>query len=288
PRGREIHSPMDLTESVNVNTTEIRRLIGTDISAEQIETALHSMGYRNVSVQDTQVSAQPAPYRDDILHPVDIIEDVIISIGYESFEPEMPKDFTIGKAAPIEDLSDKFRHLMVGCGFQEIFSPILGSREEQTTQLNNPDAKIVEISNPMSEFYSSVRGSLLPGLLRVENTSRRAKYPHKTFEVGDVAVIDPDQNYGTRTDILLCALESGEDANLSNVQSYLEALAYHLHIDYTLRPIEHPTYLPGRAGEICVGDIAYGIIGEIHPAVLENWGIAMPTSIFEININIAE
>ncbi|MBT5830155.1 MAG: hypothetical protein HOH77_08170, partial [Candidatus Latescibacteria bacterium] len=38
----------------------------------------------------------------------------------------------------------------------------------------------------------------------------------------------------------------------------------------------------------CVGDIAYGIIGEIHPAVLENWGIAMPTSIFEININIAE
>ncbi|MFT5366057.1 MAG: phenylalanyl-tRNA synthetase beta chain [Candidatus Latescibacterota bacterium] len=288
PRGREIYSPTDLTERVNVDTAEIHRLIGTDISAQDIETSLNAMGYRNVSVKGTQVSAQPAPYRDDILHPVDIIEDVIISIGYESFEPEMPKDFTIGKAAPIEDLSDRFRNLMVGCGFQEIFSAILGSREEQTTQMCNPDAKIVEISNPMSEYYSCVRASLLPGLLRVENTSRRAKYPHRTFEVGDVSVIDPEHNYGTRTDILLCALESGEDANLSNIQSYLEALAYHLHIDYTLRPIDHPSFLSGRAGEICVNDKAYGLIGEIHPAVLDNWGIAAPTSIFEININIAE
>jgi phenylalanyl-tRNA synthetase beta chain len=140
----------------------------------------------------------------------------------------------------------------------------------------------------MSEHYSSVRGSLLPGLLRVESTSRRAKYPHRTFEVGDVAVIDSEQNYGTRTDILLCALESFEDANLSNIQSYLEALAYHLHIDYTLRPIDHPSFLPGRAGEICVNDKAHGIIGEIHPTVLDNWGISMPTSIFEINLTIVE
>jgi len=288
PRGREIHSPADLTETVNVNTAEIRRILGTDVSVEQIENSLHAMGYRNVTVQNTQVTAQPAAYRDDILHPVDIIEDIIVAIGYDNFEPEMPKDFTVGKAAPIEDLSDRFRNLMVGCGFQEIFSPILGSREEQTTQMRNPDAKIVEIRNPMSEYYSSVRGSLLPGLLRVENTSRRAKYPHRTFEVGEVAVIDPEHNYGTRTDILLCALESAEDANLSNIQSHLEALAYYLHIDYSLRPIDHPTFLAGRAGEICVNDKAFGIIGEIHPEVLDNWGIAMPTSIFEININIAE
>jgi phenylalanyl-tRNA synthetase beta chain len=286
PRGRELHSPVDITEKIRFETSEIRRLVGTDIAPEQIEKSLQSMGYRDVSIHGAHVSVRPAPYRDDILHPVDVIEDVIISVGYESFEPEMPKDFTVGKAAPVEDLSDRFRNLMVGCGFQEIFSPILGSREEQTTQMNCPEARIVEIANPMSEFYSSVRGSLLPGLLRVESTSRRAKYPHRTFEVGEVAVIDPNQNYGTRTDILLCALESGDDANLSNIQSYLEALAYHLHIVYTLRPIDHPSYLPGRAGEICVDDVAFGIIGELHPTVLDKWGIAMPTSLFELNITI--
>lgn len=287
PHGKTISCPADLTHPLKVNLSEIRGVIGTDLSTDQIQNALAAMGYRNISVTNTAVTAQPAPYRDDILHPVDLIEDVIVAIGYETFEPEMPKDFTIGKAAPIEDLSDKFRHLMVGCGFQELFLPILGSRDEQTVQMRNPDAKIVEIANPMSEFYSSVRGSLLPGLLRVESTSRKAKYPHHIFEVGEVAVIDPTQNYGTRTDVMLAALEAGDDANLSDIQSYLEALAYYFHITYTLTPIDHPTFLPGRAGEICIKDQPVGIIGEIHPEVLQMWGIAMPVSVFELDIQRA-
>jgi phenylalanyl-tRNA synthetase beta chain len=254
---------------------------------DRIQQALISMGYRNISIQHTALTARPAPYRDDILHPVDLVEDVIVAMGYDSFEPEMPKDFTIGKAAPIEDLSDKFRNLMVGCGFQEIFLPILCSREEQTVHMRNPNVRIVEISNPMSEYYSSVRGSLLPGLLRVESISRKAKYPHHIFEVGEVAVIDPAQNYGTRTDTLLGALVASDEANLSSIQSYLEALSYYLHFDYAVKPIDHPSFLPGRAGEICVGDRSFGIIGEFHPEVLQIWGIGMPVSVFEINLQIA-
>ena len=159
------------------------------------------------------MQARPAPYRDDILHPVDIVEDVVVGIGYGAFEPEMPRDFTIGKAAPQEDLSDKFRNLMVGSGFQEVFLPILCSQKEQSIEMNNPNADIVSISNPMSENYSALRGALLPGLLKTEGASRRAVYPHRFFEVGEVAVHDPDLNYGTRTDIHLGALEASDEAN---------------------------------------------------------------------------
>ncbi|MCZ6635288.1 MAG: phenylalanine--tRNA ligase subunit beta, partial [bacterium] len=218
----------------------------------------------------------------------DLVEDVIVAIGYETFEPEMPKDFTLGKAAPIEDLSDRFRNLMVGSGFQEIFLPILCSAEDQTTQMRTPDAAIVQISNPMSENYSAVRASLLPGLLQVESASRRAIYPHHIFEVGEVAVLSPEDNYGTRTEIHLGALEASDEANLSGIQSYLEALAYYFGFEYALHPIEHPTFLPGRAGEIQVHNIPFGLIGEIHPEVLETWGITYPTSVFEINIQIAQ
>lgn len=288
PRGRSICCPADLTEPVRVDMSFMRRVMGADIRAEQIGEALRRMGYRHIEVTGSATVARPAPYRDDILHPVDLVEDVIIAVGYDNFKPEMPRESTVGKAAPQEDLSDRFRNLMVGCGFQEMFLPILGSREAQADQMRNPDAHIVEIANPMSVNYSSVRGSLLPGLIRVESVSRRAKYPHRMFEVGEVAVIDPAQNYGTRTDIRLCALEVREDANLSDIQSYLEALAYYLGFDYSLRPIDHPTFLPGRAGEIRAGEQAFGIIGEIHPEVLEKWGIAMPVSAFEIDIRIAE
>jgi len=152
--------------------------------------------------------------------------------------------------------------------------------------MNNPDAQIISISNPMSENYSAIRGSLLPGLLKTEATSRRALYPHRIFEVGEVGVLAPGEDYGTRTDIHLCALEASDEANLSGVQSYLEVLSYYFDFEYAIAPIEHPTCLPGRSGEICIDERVYGLIGEIHPGVLEIWGINYPVSAFEVDIRI--
>lgn len=287
PRGREIRCPLDMTETVEVDLDDLRRVIGGAIDNESIERALAAMGYRDVALDRNRVRARPAPYRDDILHPVDLIEDVIVAVGFDKFEPELPHDFTVGKCAPEEDLADRIRGLMVGCGFQEVFLPILSSRADLTERVCDTGAGIVEISNPMSENYSAVRNALLPGLLRVEAASRKAPYPHHIFEVGEVCVIARDDLYGTRTEISLAALEAHADANLSGVQSHLEAMAYYLGFDYRLTPSEHPTFLPGRAGEIRLDGNRFGIIGEIHPEVLENWGISVPVSAFEVNIDIA-
>ena len=288
PHGRTLTCPYDLTAPMQVDIREIYKVVGSHISTDRIQMALNALGYRDIAVGKQTVNARPAPYRDDILHPIDIVEDVVIGIGYDTFEPEMPRDFTLGKAAPEEDLADRFRQLMVGSGFQEVFLSILCSRQEQTEDMNDPDAQIVAISNPMSESYSAIRASLLPGLLKTEAASRRARYPHRIFEVGEVGVLAPDENYGTRTDIHLCALEASDEANLSGIQSYLEVLAYYFNFDYTLAPIDHPTFSPGRSGEIRIGERVYGLIGEIHPIVLETWGINYPVSAFEIDILIAD
>ncbi len=287
PRGREIRCPVDMTEPVEVDLDDLRRVIGGGIDNEEIEAALAAMGYRDVALDPTCVRARPAPYRDDILHPVDLIEDVIVAVGFDSFEPELPRDFTVGKSAPEEDLADRIRGLMVGCGFQELFLPILSSRVDLTERMRDTEAEIVEISNPMSENYSAVRNALMPGLLRVEGASRKALYPHHVFEVGEVSVVAQDDLYGTRTEIRLAALEAHAEANLSGIQSHLEAIAYYLGFDYRLTPSAHPAFLPGRAGEIHVDGESYGIIGEIHPEVLENWSVSVPVSAFEINIDIA-
>lgn len=286
PRGQVLTCPYDLTEPLAVDVDEIYKVVGSHVSMGQIQTALNAMGYRDIDVRDRSIKVRPAPYRDDILHPVDVVEDVVIGVGYEAFDPEMPRDFTVGKAAPEEDLADRFRNLMVGCGFQEVFLPILCSEKEQTVDMNNPDARIISISNPMSENYSAIRGSLLPGLLKAEATSRRALYPHRIFEVGEVGVLAPEEDYGTRTDIHLCALEASDEANLSGVQSYLEVLSYYFNFEYTIAPIDHPTFLPGRSGEIRIGERVYGLIGEVHPSVLEIWGINYPVSTFEVDIRI--
>lgn len=288
PRGRQIQSPVDMAIETTATIPQVHDTAGTALDPKQIETALTKMGYRDVTTSDESVTATPPPYRDDLLHPVDMIEDIIIGVGYETFDAVMPRDFTIGKAAPQEDLSDRIRHLLVGCGFQELFLPVLGSLDNQTRRIRNDDAPAIVIANPMSEHYGCARWSLIPGLLSVEETSRRAIYPHRIFEVGEVTRKDPDHAYGSRTDVLVAAMEASEDANLSGIQSYLEAIAYYSGFEYELRPIDHPTYLPGRAGEVVSNGQAYGMIGEIHPEVLENWGIAVPVSVFEVDIAIAD
>ena len=286
PRGREISTPFDVTVPMSTELSRVRTTAGTDISEDDISTALVRMGYRSVSVDSESVSATPPPFRDDLLHPVDMIEDIIVGYGYESFDPVMPKDFTIGKSAPVEDLSDRVRDLLVGSGFQEAFLPVLGSVENQTTRMNNPDAPVVVISNPMSEHYGCARCSLIPGLLSVEETSRRAPYPHNLFEVGEVALQDASEHYGTRTGTHLAAMIASEEANLSGIQSYLEALAYYFKFEYSVRAIDHTSYLPGRVGEIVRDDESFGLIGELHPQVLDAWNLAVPVSAFEVDLAI--
>jgi len=286
PRGREIRCPFDVSEPISAGLKRIRTIAGTELTESDIATALTKMGYRNVEADTDQVSAKPAPYRDDLLHPVDMIEDIIVGYGYDNFDAVMPRDFTIGKSAPVEDLSDKVRDLFVGSGFQEAFLPVLGSVENQTTRMNNEDAPVVVISNPMSEHYGCARSSLIPGLLSVEETSRRAPYPHNLFEVGEVALKDDREHYGTRTSTHLAAIVASEEANLSGIQSFLEALAYYFKFEYEVRAIDHPTYLSGRVGEIVRDGKTYGLIGELHPQVLDNWGLAVPVSVFEVDLAI--
>jgi phenylalanyl-tRNA synthetase beta chain len=285
-RGRTIQCPFDVAEPMTADLSRIRSITGVDLSLEEITTALTRTGYRDIEIADEKVTALSAPYRDDLLHPVDMIEDIIIAVGYETFDPIMPRDFTVGKSAPVEDLSDRIRNLMVGSGFQETFLPILGSLENQTTRMMNQDAQVVVISNPMSEQYGSARCSLIPGLLSVEETSRRAPYPHNLFEVGEVALQDPAEHYGTRTNTRLAAMVASEEANLSSIQSYLEAIAYFFNFEYQIRSIEHPSYLPGRGGEVIRDGESYGLIGELHPQVLDAWNLAVPVSVFEVDLTI--
>ena len=286
PRGRDIRCPYDVTEPITTDLAGIRKVAGTDLTENDITTALIRMGYRDITLSDGNLTISSAPYRDDLLHPVDVIEDIMVGVGYETFDPVMPEDFTIGKSAAVEDLSDCVRDLLVGSGFQEAFLPVLGSRENQTTRMRNEDAPVILISNPMSEHYGCARCSLIPGLLSVEETSRRATYPHHLFEVGEVALQDPSEHYGTRTDTRVAAMIASEEANLSGVQSYLEALAYYLKFEYEVRGIDNPSYLSGRVGEVVRDGKTYGLIGELHPEVLEAWNLSVPVSVFEVDLRI--
>ena len=291
--GRTVRMPQAFGRPRAVTQAEISRALGTELSAREIRASLVSYGY-TVAGSDRSLKVTLPSYRNDLMHSVDVIEDVAISRGYNTFGPIMPSAFTVGGLSRIEQLSDKVRELMLGFGFQEIISNILGSREDLVARMRlsegHPAARRIEIENVMSQSIECLRQWVLPSLLRVETASSRSFYPHLLFEVGEVAVPDPNTETGTRTEIRLCALLAHAGANFSETHSYLALLCYYLNkpADH-LAPIEHPSFIEGRVARIELagtgGASSIGLIGELHPEVLERWQITMPCSMFEVALD---
>jgi phenylalanyl-tRNA synthetase beta chain len=285
PFGRIVRVPQQVSDPVTVTRNQISTALGTDLSVKDIRTSLTSYGYA-VSGSGDAIIVTPPAYRGDLMHPVDVIEDVAISRGYGSFVPIMPSAFTVGSLTRIEQLSDKVRELMVGFGFQEIVSNILGSRDDLVRKMrlseDNAGGKTVTIENMMSQSVEVLRQWMLPSLLRVEAASSRSFYPHFLFEVGEVAIPDPKAETGSRTEVRLGALLAHADATFSESHSFLELLAFYLKKSYRLLPANHSSFLDGRVAEVVFDGGATGLIGEVHPEVLDRWQITVPCSAFEI------
>lgn len=225
------------------------------------------------------------------MHPIDLVEDFAISRGYDSFTPTVPSTYTVGSLSRIEAFSDAMRAAMVGFGFEEVVSNILGSSEDFIEKMGlasdpteRPEMDIVEIDNPMTERFSLLRSWLLPALLGVEGNSSKAYYPHRLFEVGEVARMAPNTSAKTETLIHLGALIAHPSANFSELHAVLEALFHRLTLPVRLEPVAHPSFIEGRFGDIMSGNLKVGQIGEVSPEVLEAWQIGMPTVAFELDL----
>lgn len=282
--GSKVRTPKTFGRPRTVTQTEITAALGADLSLKEVRACLRAYGY-TVAAAGKHLSVTVPAYRNDLMHAVDVIEDVAISRGYDTFHPIMPAAFTVGGLSRLEQLSDKVRELMVGCGFQEIVSNILGSRADLMDKMRLPAGPhCVEIENVMTQSGECLRQWMLPSLLRVEAASGRSFYPHLLFEVGEAAIPDASAENGSRTEVRLGALLAQSEANFSQAHSFLDLLCTYLGKSYILDPLSHPSFIEGRVGQIILGGSAVGLIGELHPEVLERWQIAMPCSTFELAI----
>ena len=281
--GKDIVAPFYFQEPATASLSEINRLLGSQLTPEQATAALEKMG-NTVTVDGDKVTVQIPPYRNDFLHEVDIIEDVMMGMELSSFPPEKPRDFTIGRLSPVTLFSRKAKSLMVGLGYQEMIFNYLGSKKDYIQKMNIEGEKVIEISNPMSENYQFVRPSIIPSLLGAETGSGNAVYPHKIFEIGKIAFLCDEEVTGTRTRQSIGFLTAAGDANFNTAASEVATLLHFLDHQYTVTEANDPRFIPGRQANIMVQNKVVGIFGEVHPAVLENWAITVPCVAGELDI----
>jgi phenylalanyl-tRNA synthetase beta chain len=226
------------------------------------------------------------PYRTDVMHPIDIAEDVAIAYGYDRFEPTVPKVPTIAQPLEKNDNLYAVKQIMAGIGFQEVVCLTLSNMEDEFDRMAVPRQPVAETLNAVTPECNICRRDVLPSLMDVLANNQHHEYPQRIFEAGDVIILDSAYETGARNVKKLAAAIADTRVSYADIASALASFMESAGAKYELRPAKHPSFIEGRVAEIVVSGRAVGIIGEINPKVLHNWKMDMPAAAFELNIEM--
>jgi len=259
--------------------TGINSIIGLNLTPEETVDLLKKMRLDCSLLDDrNKIEVTIPPYRHDIMHEVDVAEDVAIAYGYQNIVPEVPTIYTVGKELPKTTFTRLVRELMIGFGFQEIVSYILVGRDLQELVTNST---ILELENPVVDYMNSVRAMLLPAHIAFAAENQHKEHPIKIFEVGDIVTYKEDK---IKMETHLAALVLSYKVGFEDVHAVLHMLLKNLNLKYKLEPYTHKAFIKGRTAKIIINGEERGVIGEINPELLEKLKIVYPIAAFEIDI----
>lgn len=295
--GKESYKTPDLTpQRVEFDTSLPARRIGIDVDHARVKELLLKMGHGvQDGAGDGKVTVEVPAYRNDILHPVDLVEDVAIAYGYHNIVPSLVPTFTVGVETPRSALMNRVRQALTGLGYHEVLTLILSNEADQFSKLrrHNPQQHVL-VSHPISVEQTMIRTSLLPGLLDTFSVNTDHPLPQRIFEVGRISLLDAKQEVGAREHLRVTAAVVGSRADFTEVKAVAEALVRELRFAGgagTIRPVGEQdamfeTFIPGRGAVIGQGESAWVTFGELHPEVLEGFHLAYPVAFLEMDLEV--
>jgi phenylalanyl-tRNA synthetase beta chain len=285
---RTIVSPDLRPQQMKLRTSYANKLLGLKLSEAQTIQSLRKCRLDAKRLGKELLEVSIPPYRIDILHEVDLVEEVAIGYGYFNLKPTEPTTVTTGKQHETEEAANHVRQIMIGLGFIEVMNFILTNEVNQYEKMRKDSGKKVTLANPISAEFSIARDDLLPSLMKNLADNRHESYPQRIFEVSDVITIKEKAETRSDRKLHVAAVSSHPSANFTEIKSYTEALLVNLGLTgWKIKEAQHSSFLEGRSAAIHIKRGKIGILGEIHPEVLNNFELENPTSAFEINLKEA-
>jgi phenylalanyl-tRNA synthetase beta chain len=266
------------SEKRNLSIESVNKLLGLDLKEKDVKLLIEKMGHEYKG----GVVEIPS-WRIDILHEVDLIEDVAIAYGYDKFIPIIPEISTIGEENSDAVIKRKIAEILISCGLLEISNYHLSKKQDQFNKMGIPEKQekgFIEVEESKTDF-GILRKDLTHYALKIISENNDSEYPQKIFEIGRVFGL---KNEGVVESEKLCvALTPGNFTDVKQILDYLERM---MEIKFEIKAKEYVEnyYVDGRVAEIYFNSKKIGSIGEIHPRILKNWKIKMPVSLFEIDL----
>ena len=248
-----------------------------------------------ISKNDIKFEIDVPPYRADIMHEVDFVEDIAVAYGYENFKPRLPQLVTNGQISAQSIIDQKIREQMVAMGFVEINSWTLVNEDllEKALVSKSKIDSSVKIKNPRTRDFTLFRPYLYSSLLQVLSENKTKGLPIKIFEVGRVA------NNDGKCMTNISAAIMAEKANFSMIYSVFNEIKKFANVaevyieDVKLNSENYKSLIDGRFILISAKEKLnrgkqkqkiIGWCGEIHPQVLENFKLEYPVAMFEFTL----
>jgi phenylalanyl-tRNA synthetase beta chain len=283
PDGKRYVTPSFGTRKLSFSTGLVNSLSGLGLPAKQIALLVEKSGMKAV-VKGNKITAEYPDYRIDIMHPVDIVEDIIIGYGYNRIEPLPISLHVYGGEQEHEKRKAALAEVCTGIGLQEVITFTLTSKEKQAGKvLLSPDG-IVEIRNPISLNWALLRRNIFPELLEFLAKNKDAEYPQKIFDIGSTLRITNTGETGVEEKDRLCIVLSGRSADFTTIKSVLESISSNTGTAYEIRESSEPFLEEGKAADIYINGKKAGFMGEINRKVMLNFTLKMPVAVLETDI----
>jgi len=282
---RTLVSPDFTPQKMKLRVNYANELLGLKLSEAQVVENLRKCRLDAKKVKDGVVEALIPAYRIDVLHEVDLVEEVAIGYGYYRLKPTIPETLTIGEQHPAQRTANVARQIMTGLGFTEAMNFTLTNEAVHYEKMRLKPRNVIKLANPVSAEYTILRESLLPILMKTLMDNKHESFPQRLFEVSDVGRIN--QRVETRVErrLHVAGVSSHSTANFTEIKSFVEAVLHNMGLKHwEIKPTEHESFIKGRAGAIFLKRREIGVLGEIHPEVLNNFELENPTTAFEIDM----
>ena len=283
---------------VEITTSYINNYLGITLSTEEIAAILEGLSF-TVEVTGENLVVKVPSRRPDISIKQDLVEEVIRIYGYDNLASTLPKfsKTTKGGLTYSQRMVRDLRAVYATLGFNDTINYSLVS-EEEATEYTLEDHHKVRLLMPMTETHSTLRQSLVPGLLNtVQYNVARKQKDLKLLEIGRVFFGSGDDNIQPKETLYLSAALTGEERatkwlkessslDFFAAKGYLEVVFDRLGLDekVTYKKSKLEGMHPGRFAEVYLGEKRIGFIGEVHPQVADKLGLNT-TYVFEINLD---
>ncbi|WP_153952448.1 phenylalanine--tRNA ligase subunit beta [Halosegnis longus] len=287
---RETVRPDLQTRTKSVAHDRIESTLGIDLAVEETIDLFERSGL-GVEHDDGSYEVEIPPYRTDVLHPMDLVDDVGRAYGFNDLEPRYPDVSTVGGRHDRSKLERAARETLVGLGFEDLLNFHMISERENYERMGvdpGSDAfggqRPVHIEGPYSEDYTMLRTWALPSLAMVlENNTHRA-YPQDIAEVGFAAARDDAESSGVAERRTVAGALARADSSYEDAKARLQTIARNFGVELETPATTHPSFIDGRAASVVIDGEPVGVVGELHPRVLVEHDLEVPVTAFEFDL----